>query len=624
MYKNLAQMFQNICQKYSHLPAFASRDAQKKFQAISYKELWQNAESLSAALVDLGVASRENVGIFADNKVEWIIADMAVVISGAADVPRGTDITDGDINYIISHADIKLLFVENEAVLARVQRNLQNLSGLKTIVLMEKNSKSSGGALNLYDLIEKGKKILQKNPKIVIERIEQIMPSDLFTLIYTSGTTGTPKGVMLTHRNIISQIENVPISIGTDDRVLSILPVWHIFERAFEMISIYGGACTYYTNVRNLKEDLKIVQPTFLASAPRLWESIYQGILVNLEKSSLVKKILFQSAYFFSSEVQSGLRYFQGKSLQLEERNFIEEIILFIKNLLSILIFFLPYKILDGIVLSKIREATGGKLKGSCSGGGALPIHVDEFFNNIGIPVLEGYGMTETSPVISVRTYEQLVIGTVGPIYANTEVRLIDLQTGKQIFPGENGIGKKGEIHIKGPQVMKGYYKNSEATAKVLVDGWLNTGDIGMMTRNNCLKIVGRSKETIVLLGGENVEPVPIENKLLESPYIDQCMLVGQDQKYLSVLIVPSIEKFSSFGNSLLDLKDNIEVKKILQNEIKRLISSENGFKSFEKIVDFVILPKVFEVGDELSAKLSLKRHVIGAKYETLIQKLYS
>lgn len=554
MYKNLAQMFKAICQTKSHLPAFATRDSYKKFQFVTYGELWLQAESLSAALIELGVAHREHVGLLSDNRVEWIITDMAVLLSGAADVPRGSDVTDSDINYIIPHADIQILFVENKIILEKIQKNRNHLPKLKTIILMEKNSKSLYGALNLYDLIEKGKKILQKNPTVVQDRIEKIEPSDLFTLIYTSGTTGTPKGVMLTHKNKLSQIENVPIKISSEDRILSILPIWHIFERAFEMISIAGGACTYYTNVRNLKEDLKIVKPTFLASAPRLWESIYLGIQNNLEKTSLFKKFLFHLAYFCSKEVQHSFRYLKGKVLILEEKSLLEEIVAFFKSILTIFFLFIPYKILDKIVLSKIREATGGELKGSCSGGGALLFHVDEFFNNIGIPVLEGYGMTETSPVISVRTYKDLVIGTVGTIYPNTEIKLLDLQTGNQIYPGKNGIGKKGEIHVKGPQVMRGYYKNVEATNKVLKDGWLNTGDIGIMTRNNCLKIVGRSKETIVLLGGENIEPVPIENKLLQSPYIDQCMVIGQDQKYLSVLIVPKLDRFLNFGNSLLDL----------------------------------------------------------------------
>jgi long-chain acyl-CoA synthetase len=222
-----------------------------------------------------------------------------------------------------------------------------------------------------------------------------------------------------------------------------------------------------------------------------------------------------------------------------------------------------------------------------------------------------------------VRTFEKMIIGTVGPLYANTEIKLLDLNTGKQIYPAKNGFGRKGEIHIRGPQVMKGYYKDQVATEKVLKDGWFNTGDLGIMTYNNCLKIVGRSKETIVLLSGENVEPNPIENKLLQSELIDQCIVVGQDKKYLTVLIVPNLNKFKNYGTSLEILSHDKDVNKQIRDEIKKLISTENGFKSFEKIQDFRLLPKAFEMGDELTAKLSVKRHVVTEKYAKLFESMY-
>lgn len=624
MYTNLAQMFRETSDKFKNKPAFATRDQNRKFQTISYGDLFEKAKYLSAALIDLGVKPKDHVGLFSDNRQEWILSDIAILLAGAADVPRGSDVTDGDITYILPHADVNVLFVENSELLKKIERNKKSLPDLKTVILMDKNSKVSGDTLNLYDLIEKGKRVLHSNPAIVENRIKEIKEDDLFTLIYTSGTTGTPKGVMLTHKNMISQVNGNPISISSDDRVLSILPVWHIFERVFEMIAISAGACTYYTNIRNFKEDLQIVKPTFMASAPRLWESVYQGIMANIEKSSPIKKNLFKLAYLVSSNYHSAIRFLINRELKLKKRNILLSIVSGISYLLVLVLLFIPNLILDTVVLSKIRNATGGVLRGSCSGGGALPLHVDEFFNNIGIPVLEGYGMTETSPVISVRTFNQLVIGTVGPLYGNTQLRLIDINTGKIIYPGIDSIGKKGEIHIKGDQVMRGYYKNPEATSKVLKDGWMNTGDLGMMTFNGCLKIVGRSKETIVLLGGENVEPVPVENKLLQSPFIDQCMLVGQDKKNLAVLIVPKPEKFKDYGNTLLELSKNDSVQKKIGEEIKNLINSENGFKSFERIQNFRLLPKSFEAGDELSAKLSLKRHIISEKYKDLIEEMYA
>ena len=619
MFENLAEMFLEAKKNFGEKGAFATRNKDKKFEQVSYKELFEQAEYLSTALIDLGVEAREH----ADNRLEWILADIAVIFAGAADVPRGTDVTDGDINYILPHADVKIVFVENMQVVQKILKNKDKLPNIKKIILMDKDTKVSGEILHLYDLIEKGK-ILRRGGDVRLEkRIKGIKKDDLFTLIYTSGTTGSPKGVMLTHSNIVSQINHIPVKFTTEDRFLSLLPVWHIFERTFEMVGIAKGGCTYYTNIRNLKEDLQIVKPTFLASAPRLWESIYQGIMANLEKAPSSKRSLFYLAYTVSSNFHSALRFLKFREIDLVGRNSVVSFFIGLYQLAVLMTLFLPNLILDSLVLSKIRTATGGNLRGSLSGGGALPKHIDEFFNNIGIPVFEGYGLTETSPTISVRTLEKLIIGTVGPLYANTEIRLMDINSGKQIYPGTNGFGVKGEIHVKGPQVMKGYYKNKEATDKVLKDGWFNTGDLGVMTFNHCLKIVGRSKETIVLLSGENVEPTPIENKLLQSEYIDQCMVLGQDRKFLTAFIVPKLDKFKQYGSSMEAISQDKETQKIIREEIKKLISTENGFKSFEKIQDFRLLPKPFEIGDELTAKLSVKRHVVTEKYSKLLESMY-
>jgi long-chain acyl-CoA synthetase len=623
MYKNLAEMFIHSKNKFGKLPSFATKSKHKEFDCITYSELFDMSLNLATALIDLGVNARDHVAIIADNRLEWIISDLAVIFCGAADVPRGADVTDGDIQYILPHADIKIVFVENSIVLKKLEKNIKHLPLIQKIILMDREIKTSGGFLHLYDLIDKGKLLRKTGDRKVEERIKNIKEDDLFTLIYTSGTTGAPKGVMLTHQNMVFQIQNLPISINTSDSILSILPVWHIFERVFEMMAIASGCCTYYTNVRNLKEDIQIVKPNFMASAPRLWESIYIGIFNNLEKSSFLKRILFHTAYFFSKNYNRARRFINFTELDINGRRKILSFLRGIGELLVITLFYIPNKIFDLIILSKIRKATGGRLRATVSGGGALPEHVDMFFNNVGIPVLEGYGLTETSPVISVRTLDKLVIGTVGPLYNKTELRLIDISNGQVIFPGNKGIGRKGEIHIRGPQLMKGYYKNEEATKKVLKDGWLNTGDLGILTYNNCLKIVGRSKETIVLLGGENVEPVPIENALLQSNLIDQCMLVGQDKKFLAVLIVPNQELLKNYGSTLLEISNSKEVDKLIRDEIKKIISTEKGFKSFEKVIDFRLLPKSFELGEELTAKLSIKRHIVSDKYKNIIDEIY-
>lgn len=627
--RNLAELYKESAEKFADRPAFATKNQNKVFESVSFKETYELGLALATGFIDLGIEQREHVCLFADNRFEWILVDYGIQLCGAVDVPRGSDVTDGDITYIVPHSGAKVIIVENQLVLEKVLKNKSKLPNVKHIILMDKDTKAPDGVLHLYDILEKGKKLRAQGDKRVEERIANIKEDDLFTLIYTSGTTGAPKGVMLMHKNMISQVKNLPpnIKLLPEDRVLSILPVWHIFERMFEMLSISRGLCTYYTNVRNLKEDLGIVKPTFMASAPRVWESVYQGILTNIEKAPPVRRALFNAAYFCSKKFKGAVRFLTFRELDTIGRNPVLSLFLGIYHLINLIIFLIPNLLLDTIVLGKIRAATGGKFRGTVSGGGALPLHVDEFFNNIGIPVLEGYGMTETCPVLAVRTFQKLVPGTVGPLYPETQLRLIDIASGEIIYTTEPGgpkrRGVKGEIHVKGPQVMKGYYKNPEATEKVLKDGWMNTGDLGMMTFNNCLKIVGRSKETVVLLGGENVEPVPIENRLLESPLIHQCMVVGQDKKFLCALIVPSLDQLKDYGSTYEELAKNEEVLKIFRNEVKRLVSGEAGFKSFEKIVDIRLLPKPFEVGDELTNLFKLKRHVITEKYSKLIEEMY-
>jgi long-chain acyl-CoA synthetase len=291
---------------------------------------------------------------------------------------------------------------------------------------------------------------------------------------------------------------------------------------------------------------------------------------------------------------------------------------------------------LDRIVLSKIREATGGQLKASVSGGGALQKHVDAFFNDIGINVLEGYGMTETSPVICVRTFKKLVQGSVGVITPQTEIQIRDdhgkvltyIDSNQKILAGK--IGQKGVIHVKGPQVMKGYFMNPEATNKALKDNWMDTGDIGMVNYKMTLTLTGRAKDTVVLLGGENVEPVPIENKLTESPYISQCMVIGQDQKNLGAIIIPDFDQLATWcKENGIDASDkealitNAKVVDFYKKEIKSLNSTKTGFKSFEQVTPFFLITKPFEVGDELTNLFKMKRHVIAEKYTSKIKEAY-
>lgn len=627
---NLAVMYRTAAEVYGGHPAFATRLGKGQYRTTSYAELYERGLELAEALIADGVAAREHLAILADNRIEWMIVDYGVQFCGAADTPRGTDVTDGEIAYILDHADVKVAFVEDLAMFDRVRALKPELPKLERIVVMDLEAGAPEGGEALAALLARGRELRASGSRQAEQRIDGISDDDLFTLIYTSGTTGAPKGVQLMHRNMMAQVRELPFDISTGDRMLAILPIWHSYERVFEMISIGGGACTYYTSVRTIAEDLADVRPTFMASAPRLWETLHGRVLSKLSKAPAARQKLFAAAMYCSRRRMNAWFGLTGQREELEPRTGGRKLADTVSCCAQLAVFALPAAALDAIVLKKARAALGGAFRGTVSGGGALPPHVDEFFNALGIPVYEGYGMTETAPVLAVRVPEKRVIGTVGPFYPGTEIRIVDLESGRVLFPDpqspHGGRGLKGEIHARGPQVMKGYYKDPERTGAVLRDGWMNTGDIGLVTFNDCLKIVGRSKDTVVLSNGENVEPGPIEAKLCESDYVDQCLVVGQDQRRLGVLVVPSLASFETDGrpfDSLAAAAADAGVQKTIADEIKRLVCAENGFKDFERLAAFRLVPKAFEVGDEMTNTYKLKRQVITDKYGDLVAGMF-
>jgi len=630
--QNLARLYQDAAEKFRDLPAFASRRSDGSYVPTSFHEIYERGLDLATGLIALGLQPREHVGLIADNRLEWMLSDYGILLAGAADVPRGTDVTESEIHYILEHSDARFVILENPATYAKFERVKSRLPRVEHVILMGTKEAPPEGVHLLEEVEKSGRKLRDAGDSSAFDRVGGVKSEDLFTIIYTSGTTGTPKGVQLTHANMASQIRNLPLEFVPGERALSILPIWHSYERVFEMIAISAGICTHYTSIRTFGDDLKTVRPNVMASAPRLWENLYQKLMARVESSPVIRRKLFGAARASCLRVKNAERYFRGQELDLTGRPLAAKLTLAGSHLAAWATNILPYKVLDPIVLAKLRAAVGcSHFRGTISGGGALQPHVDEFFNSIGIPVLEGYGLTETSPVLAVRTWDNLVIGTVGPLFPETEVRIIDLQNGKTLYPDrsrrDRGRGQRGEIHVRGPQVMKGYYKDPETTARVLQDGWLNTGDIGMVTFNDCLKILGRSKDTIVLSNGENIEPVPIESRLVASHLIDHCMVTGQDQKQLGVLIVPALEGFRSAGltaANLPDLLDDPKSRELLDAEIRRIVGAHTGFKSFERIACFRMVPKPFELGDELTNTLKLRRHIITDKYEDLILAMHA
>lgn len=627
----LPELFERAAQRFGDLPAFAHRVEGKRWDPISFRELFDQGRALATGLIELGVRHGEHVGLLADNRREWILSDYGIQLCGAVNVPRGSDVTDEEIVYIFSHAGVRVAFVENDALIDRIVRLRSRLPHLEHLIRMAEASGHREGVWNLHDLLERGRVARSRGNRDAEAAAGKTQPGDLFTLIYTSGTTGEPKGVMLTHANMISQLRHIPLEITCTDRVLSILPVWHIFERVFEMLAISCGCCTYYTSIRHLGQDLREVEPTFMGSAPRLWESLHHRILQGIRQAHPVRRALFHTARFLSEHYHWALGGIRQQHLQLRRRSCFEQVVSRLGCALLWLLLLPWYGFFNTAVLERIRWVAGGSLKGTVSGGGALPREVDLFFNQIGIRVLEGYGLTESSPVISVRIPEKMVIGTVGPPIGETRVRIVSPENGEVLYPNaknpDRGKGMIGEICIQGPQVMRGYYRREKETARVLRDGWLHTGDLGCFTFNNCLRVVGRHKETIVLTNGENVEPGPIEMRLRQSPLIDQCMVTGQDKGFLSALIVPRGEGFRELGltaESLPSMAGDPEVRRLLETEISTLISRSNGFKARERIRTFHLLERPFEVGREVTNLHKLRRHVIEQTFREEIDALYA
>jgi long-chain acyl-CoA synthetase len=610
-----------------------SREGGERFKPKSYRQFYDEIRYAAGGLLELGLKRGDHVGIVADNRQEWMVSDFGILSIGAADVPRGADATAGELAYILGVTACAVVFVENQKLVKRLLSVRADLPVLATLISydpVDGETEAEAGAAGiriLYfpGLLALGQKREVLKPGDVEAEMDKGGSEDIATIIFTSGTTGEPKGVMLSHGNFLCQLPSFALvfDLRPGDIWLSVLPVWHVYERCIEyVVFFYKTGLAYSKPIAPvLMADFLAVRPQWMVGVPRVWEAIMDGINRNVRQQGGLKKRAFDLC------VSYGLMYTYFRDLTFGLLpNFHGRI-----RALDAVIGFLPWLLLlpgQGIatllVFRRIRERLGG-LRAGLSGGGTLPAKVDHFFNAVGIRLQEAYGLTETAPLVSVRRWREARRGTIGQALLHTEVRIID-EKGRALPPGRNGI-----ICVRGGQIMKGYYQRPDATAAVLSpEGWFNTGDIGMMTHDGELRITGRAKDTIVLRGGENVEPVPIENKLRESEYIFQCAVVGQDQKYLAALIVPVQAEVMAFAEEnnipIVDydlLLQQPEINEIIANEVADLVGPRTAFKPFERIFKFRLLSRPFEVGRELSGKQELRRHRIQALYAREIHDLY-
>ena len=635
MSDTVSQRLLRVAETHRDAVAVLSKDGGDTFQPTSFTELVAEVATVAAGLAANGVARGDHVGLICDTRKEWLLIDQALLGLGAVDVPRGSDSTGDEIAYILGHADCKTTCVENAAQLAKLAGVKERLPELATAIVLDtaeltdaarREAQEHGlNVLTLEDLVRAGGEQGQQEALFRAE-VAKGTPDDMATIIYTSGTTGEPKGVMLTHTNFVYQIDAIPdsVPIGRGDMLLSVLPVWHSYERIIEYAALFSGAGIAYSKpIREVMlADLVAANPTYFPTVPRIWEGVRAGVYRNVEHEGGVKAALFKFFIAVGSAHSKLLRLLHGRSPRFEVQSPARDVLIALLPLILLTPLALLGKVL---VFSKITARLGTRFKAGISGAGALPGYVDDFFAAAGILVLEGYGLTEAAPVVSVRRLDHPVSGTVGPPITGTEVRIVK-EDGNAARTGERGV-----IHVRGPQVMKGYYKRPGDTAGVLsADGWLDTGDIGTLTVTGEIQITGRAKDTVVLLGGENVEPEPIEDLVRQSEYIEHVMVVGQDQRFLGALVVPNVETVAPYaaergvaGDDLATFAASSEVQSLIQDEVQSRVNARNGFKSFERIARIAVLDQPFAVGDQLTHTLKMRRHVIAAQNEQRIADLF-
>ncbi|MDX9800205.1 MAG: AMP-binding protein [Spirochaetia bacterium] len=607
-----------------------------KIEFKTYKEFARLIRELTAGFRTLGIEKDKHVGFFVNNRYEWIATDFALMALGAVSVPRGSDTFPKELKFIYEHSDSSFLIIEKIKQLEELESYFteENWNSCSRIFIVESapfetvNKKYHEKIVFYSDLINLGKKELENEPDLVEKKINETDMDNLFTIVYTSGTTGNPKGVMLTQRNfyqnVVANTPRLQIDPEKGEVTVVMLPSWHVYERAFEYCGILSGLTFVYSSAKRFAADLLEEKPEIIISVPRVWESIYQKLIKALSLMPFFKRHLVFGFIKINQIYLSSSLYLKGGYISLKKRSFLRKVFAYFYNLIRVIITF-PGHLLAGKMFKPFRDKVGGALRGATCAAGSLPKYLDEIFNSIGITLVNAYGMTECAPGILSRTFELNTFGTTGYPFANTEVQ-VRRKDGSTAETGEKGV-----LFAKGPQVMMGYYKNPAATAAVLDEnGWLNTGDLSIKTENGEFLIVGRDKDTIVLMGGENVEPEPIEDKIKESIYIDHAVVLGQDSKQLTAIVAINEEELMRLASELkisanilkTEGKYSIEndvVYEILMKEVNNLISKEQGFKPFEFISKILPVHNDFIIGKELTQTLKIKRAFIEEKYKDLI-----
>ena len=625
---SLPEVWRLTADKFGDTIALQDSHAQPEVR-ISYRDLIRQIEQFASGLQALGIQPQAKIALFADNSPRWFIADQGIMTSGAVDVVRSSGADWQELAYILENSDSTALIVENFKTLTKLSAELGNLP-IGLIVLLSDESVSEDTGIKTINY----QKLLELGANQHLQPVKQSKDT-LATLLYTSGTTGKPKGVMLTHGNLLHQVNYIKTVFQPQpgDKVLSILPSWHAYERAAEYFFLSQGATQVYTSIRYFKQDLKQFQPTYMVGVPRLWESLYEGVQKLLSGQSasqqqLVKFFLQQSKRYIMAQ-----RIANDTSLEHFNATTGERAIAKLKaaSLYPV------HALADKLVYRKIRAGIGN-IKAVCSGGGSLAKYLDDFYQTVNIDVFVGYGLTETSPITNARTPYHNVRGSAGRPLPETEIKIVDPQTREDLPQGERGL-----VLIRGGQLMQGYYQNPEATAKAIDNqGWFDSGDLGWLTPDGDLVLTGRAKDTIVLSNGENIEPQPIEDACVRSIYIDQIMLVGQDQRALGGLIVPNLETLQQWVTAqnlslkLPELNSSPEsvaqsdlyhqaIINLYRNELNREIKNRPGYRADDRIAGFRFVAEPFSPDNGMMTQtFKVKRPQVMARYQSLVEEIFA
>lgn len=592
--KTLIDVFTGVARRHKR-PDTLNYKSEGRWVPISSDEIIARAKNIAAGLHATGVRRGDRIALLSESRAEWTLTDAGCIFGGVIDVPIYPTLAPPQVRYILNDSGASALIIEGREKFDELKDILGECPDLKQIIYFDPDGMSAAEGMSLKQLEDLGREFQQEHPALIDQLAHEITPDDLATIIYTSGTTGEPKGVMLTHSNLVTNLidSSDHLSFGEKDVALSVLPLSHVFERQAMYTYLHQGMSVYFAeSLQTIGPNLREVRPTILVGVPRIFEKIYQRIQERAAEAGEFASMMLVWSVDVAREYAKHTLAHRPVPLLLK----------------------LKHKVASKLVFSKWRAALGGRIRLLLSGGAALPEDLAYIYTGAGIPIIQGYGLTETSPVITSSWLENNRVGTVGRAIPNVEIR----------------IAADGEIEVRGPNVMRGYYNKPEETRAVFTDdGWFKTGDVGTLDEDGFLRITDRKKELFKTSGGKYIAPQPIEQAIKGSRFVNQVVLIGAERKFPAALIVPNWEQLESYCKlkgievkSRRELCEHPRIIDLIQRQIEKLTPN---LSRYEKIKKIALLEGEFSIeGGELTPTLKVKRRVIDQKYRDVIEKLYA